>query len=326
MARKIKTLIGEDGIDRREVGYYSTPDFVAQYITEEMLALNPNGNRVLDPATGKEELLPYFYNAGKEIDSFDIIDYGNHIYSQFQCADFIEFYISRLQCLPMECQEYEYMIANPPYNCHEVAYIKDNKKRLTAAFSVGAYNMYSMFLSAMISLAKDGCLIGVIISDSFLTATLHAKLREQIFSQCSIHELLLCPNNLFWTQGADVRTCIMILQKGRQYQGNIKIVNRPNNIEEFREILANRRFKNITLEEIRLGKDKAVNQFIIDIEPDIITLFKNNFFWATRTNVSLVYRLEMTKNICQKKRKMVIRYLFTKTQQNESSRQNQMHI
>ena len=89
MARKIKTLIGEDGIDRREVGYYSTPDFVAQYITEEMLALNPNGNRVLDPATGKEELLPYFYNAGKEIDSFDIIDYGNHIYSQFQCADFI---------------------------------------------------------------------------------------------------------------------------------------------------------------------------------------------------------------------------------------------
>lgn len=278
MARKIKTLIGEDGIDRREVGYYSTPDFVAQYITEEMLALNPNGNRVLDPATGKEELLPYFYNAGKEIDSFDIIDYGNHIYSQFQCADFIEFYISRLQCLPKECQEYEYMIANPPYNCHEVAYIKDNKKRLTAAFSVGAYNMYSMFLSAMISLAKDGCLIGVIISDSFLTATLHAKLREQIFSQCSIHELLLCPNNLFWTQGADVRTCIMILQKGRQYQGNIKIVNRPNNIEEFREILANRRFKNITLEEIRLGKDKAVNQFIIDIEPDIITLFKNNIF------------------------------------------------
>lgn len=129
MARKIKTLIGEDGIDRREVGYYSTPDFVAQYITEEMLALNPNGNRVLDPATGKEELLPYFYNAGKEIDSFDIIDYGNHIYSQFQCADFIEFYISRLQCLPMECQEYEYMIANPPYNCHEVAYIKDNKKK-----------------------------------------------------------------------------------------------------------------------------------------------------------------------------------------------------
>ena len=142
MARKIKTLIGEDGIDRREVGYYSTPDFVAQYITEEMLALNPNGNRVLDPATGKEELLPYFYNAGKEIDSFDIIDYGNHIYSQFQCADFIEFYISRLQCLPMECQEYEYMIANPPYNCHEVAYIKDNKKRIDVHLMVEDVERY----------------------------------------------------------------------------------------------------------------------------------------------------------------------------------------
>jgi hypothetical protein len=276
MARKIKTLIGEDGIDRREVGYYSTPDFVARYITEEMLRLNPNGNCVLDPATGKEELLPYFHAANKRIDSFDIIDHGNHNYSDFHCADFLEYYISRLQCLPIECQEYDYMIANPPYNCHEVSYIKDNKKRLSSAFSVGAYNMYSMFLSAMISLAKDGCLIGVIISDSFLTATLHAKLREQIFTQCTIHQLILCPNNLFWSQGADVRTCIMILQKGTQYQRNIQISNRSNSVEEFQEILSTRRFKRISLDEIRLGKDKSVDQFIIDIEPDIVSLFKAN--------------------------------------------------
>ena len=168
------------------------------------------------------------------------------------------------------------MIANPPYNCHEVSYIKDNKKRLSSAFSVGAYNMYSMFLSAMISLAKDGCLIGVIISDSFLTATLHAKLREQIFTQCTIHQLILCPNNLFWSQGADVRTCIMILQKGTQYQRNIQISNRSNSVEEFQEILSTRRFKRISLDEIRLGKDKSVNQFIIDIEPDIVSLFKAN--------------------------------------------------
>ncbi|WP_051530771.1 hypothetical protein [Prevotella dentasini] len=62
MARKVKTLINQEGIDRREVGYYSTPNFIAEYLTNEMLSINPYGLNVLDPATGKEELLKYFYN------------------------------------------------------------------------------------------------------------------------------------------------------------------------------------------------------------------------------------------------------------------------
>lgn len=276
MARKVKTLINQEGIDRREVGYYSTPHFVAEYLTNEMLSINPYGLNVLDPATGKEELLKYFYNKKKNIDSFDIIDYGEHQYSNFTCKDFLEFYIGRLQSLPMQCKEYDYIIANPPYNCHEVSYIKDNKRKLSLAFPVGAYNMYSMFLSAMISIAKEGCLIGIIISDSFLTATLHAKLREQIFTECSIHQLLLCPNNLFWSQGADVRTCLLILQKGRRYQGYVKIMNRPNCVEEFKERLNNHQFKTCALDDIRLGKELKFNQFIIDLEPDIINLFKYN--------------------------------------------------
>lgn len=274
MARKIKILTDNEGLDRREVGYYSTPRFVADYLTQEMLAINPQGYGVLDPATGKEELLTSFYEANKHIDSFDIIDHGNHKFSNFQCKDFIDFFIERMSCIPMQCREYDYMIANPPYNCHEVSYIKDNKKRLNAAFPIGAYNMYSMFLSAMINIAKEGCLIGVIISDSFLTATLHAKLREQILKECSIHELILCPNDLFWSQNADVRTCILILQKGKRFQKNVLISNRPNNKEEFHAILDKKDFKSVPLQSILLGTNKSINQFIIDIDEDVVTLFK----------------------------------------------------
>ena len=75
--------------------------------------------------------------------------------------------------------------------------------------------MYSMFLSALIECAKKGSLIGVIISDSFLTAKLHSNLRKQIIDNCIIHQLILCPNDLFWSQKADVKTCILILEKGR---------------------------------------------------------------------------------------------------------------
>jgi len=270
MARKVKHVL-DNGIDKREVGYYSTPDFVAQYLTEEMLKINPNGRFVLDPAVGKEELLSYFYSVGKEIDSYDIIDYHQHKYSTFIKKDFIEVYRDfKTQFESKSATKYDYIIANPPYNCHEVSYIKNNKILLKKLFEVGAYNMYSMYLSAMIDMAKEGCLIGVIISDSFLTSTYHSKLREKIFDTCSIHQLILCPANLFWSQQADVRTCILILQKGIKYQSKIKISDRSSNIEKFRKNLENRIFKEVDLCSIKLG---CGAQILVDVDSSIVNLF-----------------------------------------------------
>ena len=91
MARKVKTII-ENGIDKREVGYYSTPSFIAKYLTQEMLSINPSGDLVLDPAVGKEELLEEFYNAGKSIESYDIIKHCDYKMSKFCQKNFIEVY------------------------------------------------------------------------------------------------------------------------------------------------------------------------------------------------------------------------------------------
>lgn len=274
MARKPKSIM-EDGIDKREVGYYSTPSFVADYLTREMLAINPNGTFVLDPAVGKEELLRGFYKAGKQIDSYDIIKYKEYEYSNFCKKNFIDLYAEFInnRFFSTEATKYDYMIANPPYNCHEVNYIKENKKKLSGLFPVGVYNMYSIFLSAMINMAKEGCLIGTIISDSFLTSNYHAKLREEIFSTCSIHQIILCPTDLFWTQHADVRTCIIILQKGRKYQSDILVSNRLDNIPKFKEILSNRLLKQTPLKSILLTCNKSSKQILIDVNQEVINLF-----------------------------------------------------
>lgn len=275
MARKTKVLI-EEGIDKREVGYYSTPQFIAQYITQEMLSINSNGQFVLDPAVGKEELLHDFYEAGKIIDSFDIVDYNIHEKSNFCQKNFIDYYAESVsENIFGGGAKYDYMIANPPYNCHEISYIKENKKVLNKLFPVGAYNMYSMFLSAMIDLAKEGCLIGVIISDSFLTSTYHAKLREQIFSNCTIHQIILCPTDLFWGQKADVRTCILVLQKGKKYQSDVLVADRPNNTNELKATLEKRKFKKVKLNSIRLNNGKSANQILIDVDSNIVDLFYN---------------------------------------------------
>lgn len=279
MGRFEKVLVNEKGIDKRDSGYYSTPNFISEYLTNELLALNPHGKKVLDPAVGDEELLKLFFLHGKEIDSFDIIEHGNIQYSNFRKKDFIEFYKEQKETLFFSNDinlDYDYYIANPPYNCHEIDYIKSNKTALKIIFSqVGVHNMYSMFLSAMIDCAKKGALIGVIISDSFLTATSHSGLRQQILDECALHQLILCPNDLFWDQKADVRTCIMILQKGSEFQGEVEIVNRPKNAKHLKEILSSKNFTKTTIDSIVLSKQKASNQFIIDVDSDILNLFKN---------------------------------------------------
>jgi type I restriction-modification system DNA methylase subunit len=130
MGRFIKTVLGYDGIDKRKYGYYSTPDFIAKFITDELININPNGKKVLDPAVGNEELLAHFFQAGKQIDSLDIRDFGNYRYSRFQQINFIDFFKKNTTAL-----DYDYYIANPPYNCHEVNYIRDNKDELKTIFA-----------------------------------------------------------------------------------------------------------------------------------------------------------------------------------------------
>ena len=280
MGRFAKTVLDELGLDRREKGYYSTPKFIASYLTEELLLMNPDGRSVIDPAVGKEELLEDFFKQGLQIDSFDIVEHENYRYSNFVEQDFIEFYSEKKQSQFFDSSistNHDFWIANPPYNCHEIDFIKDNKTRLKKVFNgVGVHNMYSLFLAAMIDLAKEGSLIGVIISDSFLTATMHAGLRQKILDECSIHQLILCPTDLFHDQKADVRTAILILQKGKQFQARVKISNRPRNATHLKQILKDRTFNEVDLKSIILGNSKNSNQFIIDVDEQVLKLFENS--------------------------------------------------
>jgi len=279
MGRFEKTIVIENGLDRRELGYYSTPSFISTFMTKKMLDINPNGKIALDPCVGKEEMIKEFYNSNIEIDGIDIHNHGDHFYCNFIEDDFIDFYKRNKIGLLFDQKinlEYDYYIANPPYNCHEVDYIRNNKKGLNNVFgSIGVHNMYSMFTSAIIDSAKDGALISIITADSFLTARMHNPLRNQILEECSIHYLILCPTDLFWEQKADVRTCIMILQKGKKYQKQIKTLNRPKNKEDLKTKLEEETFIETELENIVSISGENQFEFVIDIPTEIQDLFKS---------------------------------------------------
>ena len=279
LGRHKKTIIDADGNDRRELGYYSTPLFIADFISNEMLRINPDGRKVLDPCVGKEELLQVFYGKGFSIDSFDLFRYKDHyVKSNFIQKDFLQFYRESLDknlCGSRQI-DYDYFIANPPYNCHEIDYIKNGKEALNALFpDTGCYNMYSMFIAAMIRSAKENALIGFITYDSFLTSRMHTGLRRLLIQECSIHHLLLCPADLFRNQGADIRTCIMILQKGKSSQRNVAMLNRLPDTTGFEKALHSGNFTRKDLSDILLSGKRDNCEFVVGVPDCVIALFNS---------------------------------------------------
>lgn len=278
MGRFEKTVLIENGLDRRETGYYSTPKFVADFMFDVSLAVNPNGKYVLDPCVGNEELVRKFSIAGIEADGIDIFQYRQQYdYCNFEQRDFLDLYKEFKQLdlfSKVNFLKYDYIIANPPYNCHEVDFIRKNKKQLQQLFpKIGVYNMYSMFLSSIIDMASEGSVMSIIVSDSFLTSKAHKFLREQIIKTCSIHYLILCPSDLFRDQKADVRTCIIVLQKGASYQSQVKTLNRPKNKKDLESKLQALDFDEVQLEFVINSTDSS-NEIVVGVDEKIHQLFK----------------------------------------------------
>jgi len=277
MGRHHKVVIASEGIDRREEGYYSTPKFVAEFISRKCLELAPDAKLVLDPCAGKEELLHFFHEQGINTDTFDLVDHGVHNATTFEQADFLKFYASTYTQMPLfgslRYSSHDIIIANPPYNCHEVDYIRHNKPWLGSIFSeIGCHNMYSMFMYALIQIAKPGSVIGLIVSDSFLSHTAHSPLRQHIVKNCSVELIALCPTDLFKSQKADVRTCIVILRKDGT-QGAVEVLNRPKSETELRKALAIKAFESLSLSEILLDSEDDGKEFIIGCSSEIRQIF-----------------------------------------------------
>ncbi len=275
MGRNLKRVIADEGIDRRATGYYSTPSFVSDYIAKRLYQIRSDAKIALDPCVGMGEMTSALGRETKKI-GIDILDMNPLCVDEFINEDFLELAGNDLagslfgQPLPNA----DIIIANPPYNCHETEYIRKNKKRLQEIFGRHTtLNMYSLFLSAIIRVAKPNTAIGLIVHDSFLTARGHEALRKLILSECEIHYIHLCPSDLFRNQGADVRTCILILTKGIKEKNEVFISPRPSSKEEFQRILAVGEFQSVARDKLCLIADIDRSEFLINAPTELIELF-----------------------------------------------------
>lgn len=202
MGRYLKLVTSDDGIDRRALGYYSTPPFIAKYIADRLTQINPAGATALDPCIGSGEMARPLIGKGIEVTGYDVLHFALPDEIHFRQNDFLRAYEKQQGQASRMDLPYDFYVANPPYNCHEVQYIRDNKQRLRRIFSdVGCHNMFSMFISALIDCAKQGATLGIVTLDSFLTSRVHQALRRKILDTCSLHDLILCPTDLFLSRG-----------------------------------------------------------------------------------------------------------------------------
>ena len=276
MGRHQKIVLNATGVDRRVSGYYSTPQFVAEYIAKKLTGLKSDIKRVFDPCVGLGELTRPFHNTGAYLSGIDIIDWGDASLNCFSKEDFIKLYMERSGenlFSQREMIDADIIVANPPYNCHETDYIRDNKAALTATFGKGGVlNMYSMFMTAIINSARPGTLIGIITLDSFLTARGHEELRALIRENCTIHYLHLAPSDIFRNQGADVRTSIIILEKGKRSGVVARTSNRASSTEEFRDLLSSEDFIEVNQDALYLSGPSDRGELVVGVPEDILSL------------------------------------------------------
>ena len=278
MGRHRKIVRNEDGLDRRQTGFYRTPAFVADFVAATVAELNPQAASVFDPCIGDGAFVRPFLKRGYMVSGIDVLEFPLPDGIYFQKTDFLDLYRLRKQSTMNEGTQplpQDVVVLNPPYNCHENDYIRSHKDLLSSLFTdVGVLNMYSLFITAIIELVKPGTIIGILTLDSFFTAKAHAALRRKILSNCALHYLLLAPTDLFLSQGADVRTCLMILQKGREHQHEVCVLNRPHSTDDFKLSLEQGQFPCANISNIVLSGEQDNNEFIVGVPGEIRSLLE----------------------------------------------------
>lgn len=234
---------------RRNTGYYDTPSYIADFIVKEMLALNPNGKYVLEPAVGRECLVIPFMTSGISADGYDIKRYKEVYHCNFCCQNFLQSYIDNPQSLLK--RNYDYIILNPPALTHKFL-SPEYRQLLRNHFPHCFLNLFACFLSAVLDIAQDNCVIGAIVPDSILFSKSYQIIREKILKECSVTHLILCPEATFRKEGANFSACILIMRKGHRQQERIHVIDRLPSIDNFKSALLNREFNFKSLYDITI--------------------------------------------------------------------------
>jgi len=129
----------------------------------------------------------------------------------------------------MESGGFDIVIGNPPYGMVTDDNLKNfYEKRFNTV--EGRFDTFELFIEKGINLCKKGGMLGYIVPTPLLSNLYSRKLRKYILENCIIKEIINFEIDVF--NDPTVHTCIIILQKEKNSQNNVKIKKQIKSIEK----------------------------------------------------------------------------------------------
>lgn len=264
--------LGRDRVN----GFYETPLKTVEYICNKILPLYKKGKKILDPAVGDGIFLYALSKAGvdtNDLYGFDIDEQKiNKLKDKYPNVRLFD------STNPFN-QNFDFIVGNPPYNGDESHFIRENRQRLKKLFKeIDVKNTYSMISYQAINSLNSGGMFSMVISDSFLTNSYYKKFRQFLLKNTKIKEMLLAPWRLFHGRSADVRTCILTLEKKSDTEAIFQLSSEDNAVKLVDRLKSEDEYKKPSRVELIKQKDfykYPNNSFLIGISPKIRNLYLN---------------------------------------------------
>ena len=263
----------------KALGFVTTPKKTVEYIISKLGNIK-KGQKILDPCVGPGIFVKNLLD--RNVKSTQIYAFDINSFYKTQIEDLGVNFEVKDTLLDLNQESYNYfdfIIGNPPYLNKASTYIRENKIRLKKIYGkINAHETYSMFIVNSIWRLKEGGKLGFITSDSYLSLSTHRKLRKFILDTCKIEELLLAPKNLFNNQNVNTSPAIIILTKCSGIEN--QHIRKENLMTTIPRVKNEDDYFNSNIRYKIKQKDYDLlpfNIYFIDIEKEIIELFKKSF-------------------------------------------------
>lgn len=168
---------------------------------------NVDGLSILEPSVGHGAFLGNLNGTPLSVAAVDVdpeaIRTTSSRYSNLNltahCEDFVDLFLedSPLYRHPVLSNEYDLVIANPPYGLY---FTKEYRGRLKKAFpNLYARESYGLFLAFAVSLLRKGGRYVFLIPDTFMTSANHKPLRKFIVENGAPSHIVRFPSKRFVT-------------------------------------------------------------------------------------------------------------------------------
>lgn len=200
---------GADPSRRRALGAFYTPDHVVDYMVGLLSGLDASSS-VLEPSGGDGAFVEGLLRSGRlspgQVEVWD---------ADPACRAPVEALGARFSLrdsllAPDSSKRFSHILGNPPYLNKQSAYLKAHRSQLRRRFSdIGVNDTYAMFTRLAVSLLQPAGELVFLLSDTFLTLGIHARLRALLLSDTSINSVTLLPAATF--ADAAVSTAVLHL-------------------------------------------------------------------------------------------------------------------